>query len=404
MHLIILNHSSSYAFMQTGSLLSTPSENLIRENKEFLLGLHTSMYRTRDNFDASRNEVTLPAGNAYTLIKETASASFGFSENISFFLNADFDYSELKTPAFQLSNSSFGDSELGFRMNPKLDFINFMFEFGSVLPLYVRNASEKWAAIDRNTSSVNGNGIVEPWVFISPELSLSEHFLLELGAGAKYRSAGFSNQYLGAISVTYKKSRDFFVKLSGKYVDTALEDQYSNSTLTNERSSKIMGQSLLFNSINPTILKASLSSGVYLTDKTFLSAEYSQDVWGKNTASGFLVSVGIGFHFSHDDRISPLAHKKSETFKQYSSSAKITRVDETRQLITIDKGSANGYRTGEVLHIFKVDSTTDASDYGNFITSARIIDVEPNRSTLQIVDIYDLKLIKEGFVVRKPLR
>ena len=57
--------------MQTASKLSTPSENLMRENKEFQLSFHASRFFARDNFDASTLEVSLPPGNTYTLFKET---------------------------------------------------------------------------------------------------------------------------------------------------------------------------------------------------------------------------------------------------------------------------------------------------------------------------------------------
>lgn len=395
------NYSS--AFMQSGSKMNPPVEELNRDYKEFQLSFHGSMYKTRDNFSSNRLEESLPPGNAYTLFKETTSASFGFNENLSLFINADFGYSEMKTPLYTNTNSSFGDSELGLRWFPKFEFLNFMFEFGSVLPLYARGSADQWSTVGRETSSVVGNGTVEPWVFFSPEFNLGNNFWLELGGGAKYRSSGFSNLYLANISLEYKTPKNFFMRLSAKYFDTAMEDQYSNQTLNCERSTQRMGGSLLFNSINPTLLAASLSTGYYLGEKSFISAEYSQDIWGKNTSSGFSASLGLGFHFGHDDRMSTLPLKKSEPFRQYSTSARIIRLNQKMNLITIDKGSSYGFKNGEVLHIFKVDSTTDPSDYGNFITSARIIDVESSRSTLQIVDIYDLNQIKEGFVVRKPL-
>lgn len=391
------------AFMQSGSKLNPPIEDLNRENKEFQLSFHGSMFQTRDNFSSNRLEESLPPGNAYTLYKETTAASFGFNEDVSFFINADFNYSEMRTPLFTNSSSSFGDSELGFRWFPKFEFINFMFEFGSVFPLYARGSANQWSTVSRETSSIIGNGTVEPWIFLSPQFNLGSDFWLEIGSGTKYRSFGFSNLYLAGLSIEYKKPKNIFIKLASKYFDTAMEDQYSNQTLNNERSAQRMGGSLLYNSINPTLLTSSVSAGYYLGDKSYISSEYSHNLWGKNTASGFNVSIGFGFYFGQDDRISSQPHKKVEPFRQYSTSATIIRINEKMNLITIDKGTSYGFKNGDVLHIFKVDSTTDSSDYGNFITTARIIDVESSRSTLQIVDIYNLKQIKEGFVVRKPL-
>ncbi len=389
--------------MQTASKLSTPSENLMRENKEFQLSFHASRFFARDNFDASTLEVSLPPGNTYTLFKETTSASFGFTENLSVFLNTDFDYSELNTPTYKITNSSFGDSDLGLRWDPKLSFINLMFEIGSVIPLYLRQTPEGWSQINSHVASINGNGTVEPWVLMAPEFPLTKEFLLELGIGAKYRSAGFSNQYLVSAALEFKSARDIFFKLGARYTDTAMEDQYSNNPRRGERSPVLMGSSLYLNSINPTYLTAQFNMGVYLTEKTYLSTAFEQEVWGKNYSTGYMASLGIGFHFGHDDRISSLSHKKNTEFRQYSTSAKISRIDPISHLITIDKGSAHGLKNGEILHIFKVDSTTDVSEFGNFITSARIIDIESLKSRLQIVDIYDINLIKEGFVVRRPL-
>lgn len=374
--------------------------SLLRKG-EFKGSILGSYYDSTRNFDSTGSQAFLPNAGHLTSIHGNLHLSYGIIENLTVFTNLEYINNHFENSQLSIQNSGGpGDAELGVRVGSNDLPIRIFADLSAMLPMYGRLSAADWSSFNLSSTPPQGTGVMELRAYGTLEFPFTPTFFIGAGAGYTRRSAGFSDFVNYAAYLKYEKPRGLFAKLGFVGTASVLEDQYTSKTTSSERASTVMAGSLMYNSINPTFVKADAILGTYISSDSFISLGGQYGVSGKNTSQGPLMFLAVGIDIGGKQPDSGY-DKSNKGFQQYYFSAKTIEVNTSLNLVLIDKGRNEGVVKDEYFDLFEPDQK-DGS-FGETIARAQVIEVGPTRSKLKVLEFFKETFLEEGIVVRRPV-
>ena len=323
-----------------------------------LLEPRVSFYHTSANFDQNSQSVALP--NSASLTK------FYYDLNVDDALADDwFVFGRL---------SVFSDQLLGVAHRLVSDPRGFRF-------------SLQFDAVWGDPSIDLTGGAFAEWA-----LNHSTEWSIEAGAGYTGRSRGYSS----ALPYRLIVKRDPSVR--GFLFSAGVRGQYSLQTDSTDRATEAAEQlrdadgSAIIGAVNPAWTLAQVRFGFRTTADTAFYALMAAPLTGKNTASGWQLSLGMQW------RLGARTEKSSPPETAVAPSPiRVTGVNDALYLVRINQGSKGGIEKGQLFDIAQRKSMIP-------VGRARVSDVKDDEAVLNMVEFYQDQGIEKGFVARRVVQ
>jgi hypothetical protein len=368
---------------------------------EFKSSLAGTYYDSTKNLDSTDNPTLLPNAGHVRSIHGNLHLSYGIIENLTVFSNLEYINNYIENSQLSLQNAGGpGDAEVGIRVGSKDIPVRLFADLSVQLPMYSRLSAADWAKMTLKSTAPQGTGVMELKAFGTLEFPVTPTFFLGATAGYTKRGNAFSDLFNYAAYIKYEKPRGLFAKLGVLGATSIFEDKYTGRVV-DDRAATVLGGSFMYNSINPSFIKADALLGTYITEDSFVSVGGQYEVSGKNISQGPLGLVAVGVNFGGKSKDSGYTHS-NKGFQQYYFAAQVVQVNSGLNLVLIDKGRSDGVVLDEYLDLFEPDQS-DGS-FGETIARAKVTEVGPTRSKLKVLEFYKETFLEEGIVVRRPVR
>lgn len=385
-------------------------------HRDLRLVVSAGYYETRENFDAvgARFE---PAGlDKYGRIQTDVFGAYGLTKRFSVFgrlgwARAQLDSSAPAAPAgntFGFTDSTLGVSARAFELpsDGRLGGLTADIQLQGDFPLY-SNRNLSGPALGDGTVDVTAGAFLSLPVVASRSAELR----LTGGAGFTYRSDGRSSAIPWSFAAEYApRQQGVFASVAGVGFESLRNDTRASAFDAATPAISIApgtGGSFASGALNPSLAALRAEAGYQFGPDVAASAFASQSLAGQNAPSGFNVGFSlrtrVGNHQKAVDgaHLSPMDYgRANQGFVNYSTEARVTRVNDRLNLVKLDKGTQDGIETGQVFDVFLVRKD---GNVGEAIARGRVSSAKLNESALTIDEYFKEIWIDEGFIAKRPV-
>jgi hypothetical protein len=380
--------------------------------KEFNLGLAAGLYSTSDNYDGGGSRF-VPAGlESYKRIQTDAAVSYGFNPHLTAFGRLGWARAELGSTTSPLRGStfSFTDATVGanYRVLERMHSYNVDLQLQVDLPMYSNNGLTAPALGDATTDITGG-------AFGSiPALHTHNGTLTVLaGAGYTYRTDSRSSALPWTVAASFAPSAEGFFGSVGGTGQMSLNTDSRATTLTATTPAVTFapnaGGSFISGAVNPSLFIVTGEAGYRFGEDLAVNAFAAQSVWGQGAPNGFHAGFALKTKFGgskpvmgNGARMTPMDYGRSnQGFLNYSTEAKVMRVNDRLNLVKLDKGTQDGIAVGQVFDVFM---TRKDGNTGETVARGHITAVQSNEAALTVDEYFKEIWIDEGFVAKRPVQ
>jgi len=369
------------------------------DSGEFLGQEEILYYSTNSNFDAAGNLSTVNGLNSYTRIENQFGLNYGLNSRWTIYGN--FNWGRVEVDSSLRTGNSFGftDQILGIHFQ----FLkNLSLQIEGSAPLYNNAQSDKNQLPHLGSQSIDGSA----GLFTSFELTQFPESRLQLTAGSGFtlRNMPFSNAIPWSILLAYDPldSQGLHLSLAGFGLISV------NSSGSSSTSFAGSGGSYFTDTTSPSLTSARIELGYHFSDTFLGSVNFTQSVWGLNSANGSVISFGLAKTFgkskgekSRTEMTNEEYGKSNQGLVEYSHTAKVAQVNDRLNLVKINKGRDDGIQVGMLFDIFELKPDGSA---GDVVARTKVTAVKLNESALTILEYFKQTNIEEGFQAKRVLQ
>lgn len=250
--------------------------------------LKSSFLSTSENLDDSGDIVDIPNGNSVDEIKTNLKVEYDYSRFTTFYSDLVLNAVESSTSGTTRSETALSDIVLGFEYVISRKSFLTMPSFQIKIPLSTYSES--------TDSTLLNNNAIE----FESLLHLAKRFkniYLHGYGGFTYRDEGLSWLLPLGAEVIYIGRRFSLGGGVESFFSVTDDDYTSDSTRRTNVTDRVMGGSLLYNSVNPSITKVAAFFKYYIEPQLFIGLGVKQPLFGESAAYGTEIYANLGFAF-----------------------------------------------------------------------------------------------------------